>query len=234
MPDRGLLERDAIVAEPLARGGPEGWEMTGVRMAQVTFEMAREPAVAAMPGDVSRPVPCYGRVFLLEAATSPAGPFRLAALLVGGRYRMMPRNVLVEGIVDGPLKGIASAFGSPFRAGTVAINRDGARLTATVEADEGRLCEVEIPALAAVDPTMLRWDAWLGFARDGDALQLVEYGPQPRASEAFLSKGGRVAMSGSLPRGHRWRQLRNLNTISACYLEGDGALSLPEVQQAIL
>jgi hypothetical protein len=93
---------------------------------------------------------------------------------------------------------------------------------------------VEIPALEAVDTTMLRWDAWLGFARDGETLQLIEYGPQPRASEAFLSKGARVEMSPALPREHRWRLLRNLNTISACYLEGEASFTVPQVQQAIL
>ncbi|MEX0782576.1 MAG: hypothetical protein WD557_08000 [Dehalococcoidia bacterium] len=234
MPDRGLLERASIAAGP---AGPhdEGatWSLGGVRIAQVTFEVNREAALSFLPEDVGRPVPCYARLIITEAASSPAGSFRMANLFVGGRYRMMPRNLLVEGIVDGDMGAVAAALGGPFRPGSVEIHRVDGQLTATVAASEGALARVLLPALSAVDPGMLRWDAWLGFADLDGAVQLVEYGPRPAAAEAFLSKGATLETPAELPRAHTWRQLRNLNTISACYLEGSAELALPQVQQVI-
>lgn len=187
-----------------------------------------------MPGDVSRPVPCYARLVVLEAAQSPVGPFKLAALLVGGRYRLMPKNVLVDGIVDGAVEAVAAAFGGPFRVGSVALDRDGPRLSATVSAGGDVLATVVMPSLYAVEPSMLRWDAWLGYSSDDGVLNIVEWGPQPQAREAFLSKGATLETPAALPRSHLWRRFRSLNTISACYEEGDVALAAPTVQQAIL
>jgi hypothetical protein len=235
MPDRGLLERTQVAAGP---AGPhrEGatWTLTGVRMAQLTYEVNRDAALSFMPCDVGRPVPCYARLIAIDAQESPAGPVRLAALHVGGRYRMMPRNMLVEAIVDGDSAAVSAALGSPYRRGSVSLTREGGRLTATVAAEEGRLAELALPALSAVDPAMLRWDPWLGFADADGALQLVEYSLRPRATEAFLSKGAVLETPTELARSHPWRQLRNLNTVSSCYLEGDLEIVLPQPQQPIL
>jgi hypothetical protein len=234
MPDRGILERERIVAGP---AGPheEGatWALDGVRIAQITFEVNREAALSCMPCDVSRPVPCYARLTIIEAGGSPGGPFRLAALSVGGRYRMMPRNMLVEGIVDGDVAAMSAAFGGRFRKGAVTLDRRQSRVEASVTGDEGQLARIALPELRAVDPAMLRWDPWLGFADLDGAIQLVEYGPRPAATEAFLSKGATIDTPGGLPRSHDWRRLRNLNTITSCYLEGGAEMALPQVQQPI-
>ncbi|MGE5596588.1 MAG: hypothetical protein ACM3S1_11215 [Hyphomicrobiales bacterium] len=232
MPDRGLLAVADITAAELP-AAPDSWKLTGARWAQLTYEVNQAAALSAMPGDVTRPIPCYARLFVLEAADSPAGPLKLATLMTGGRYRMMPRNVLVDGIVDGPAERVARAFGSPYRAGTVSIERDGQRLVARIGDESGQLAELVLPGLYAIDPGMLRWDGWLGFGSANGQAQLVEYGPRPDPSEAFLSKGASLETNSALARTHPWRKFRNINTISACYVEGDLVLSAPEVQQAL-
>ncbi|MGH2610142.1 MAG: hypothetical protein ACRDHF_13765, partial [Tepidiformaceae bacterium] len=165
MPDRGLLEWERVVAGP---AGPHDdgatWSLSGVRLAQITFEVNREAALGFMPCEVSRPVPCYARLIVVDSQASPAGPLRMAALFVGGRYRMLPRNMLVEAIVDGDAGAVTAALGSPYRPGTVTLEREDGRLVASVTAAEGRLAQLTLPALSAVDPAMLRWDPWLGFA----------------------------------------------------------------------
>jgi hypothetical protein len=232
MPDRGLLERSSIAATPagLTR---EAWRFSGARWAQLTYEVSQPAALAHLPGDVTRPVPCYARLFVLEASDSPAGPLRLAALFTGGRFKLMAKNVLTDAVVDGPAGAVAAAFGAPFRPGKVVIARDGLTLSATVSDETGLLATLTLPALRAVDPSMLRWDPWLGFVTRGTELRMVEYAPQPEPSEAFLSRCAELETPAALPRTHPWRAFRNLNTISACYEEGTLVLPAPELQQPL-
>ena len=231
MPDRGLLELSAI--QPGVIASPRDWTFTGARWAQITYEVSLQAALGRLPADVTRPVPCYARLLILEAAGSPAGPLRLAALSAGGRYRLLGKNVLVDVLVDGPADAVAAAFGAPFRQGRISFEREGLRLSAAISDDSYDLARLSLPALRAVDPAMLRWDPWLGFAL-GDAVpQLVEYGPAVNPTEAFLSKGAVLDIPATLPRNHLWRTFRNLNTISACYEEGELTLSAPVVQQRL-
>jgi hypothetical protein len=234
MPDRGLLDPNDITAVMLRGKHPAPWSVANATICQVTFEVAQGAALAALPGDVTRPIPCYARLFLLDAADGPAGPFRMAALLVGGRFRMLPRNVLVRAVVDGPLDAVSGAFGAPFMAGGLSLRRDGARVTATIAEGAETVAEIVLPELRAVDPSMLRWDAWLGFAGPGDNIDLIEYAPKPEPRTAFLSKGATVTMLPSAASGDPWAAFRNLNTISACYAEGPLTLTAPDVQQALL
>lgn len=233
MPDRGLLEAGELRAPSLAQTLPGPWALEGARWAQLTYEVEQAAALARLPADATRPVPTYARLFVLEAASSPAGPLRLAVLMAGARYRLFPRNVLVDAVVDGPVAEVSAAFGAPFRAGSVSLLREAARLEATVAGEDGELARLTLPALYAIDPGMLRWDAWLGFAQQDGKVALTEYGARPGRCEAWLSKGATLETPGSLPRGHVWRTLRNLNTVSACYLEGEVEFTAPEFQQAL-
>lgn len=228
MPDRGLLVVADSSPGPIAiHAEGDSWTLSGVTLAQVTFEVPRDAALAHLPEDVGRPVPCYARLIIVDAAASPAGPLRLAALLVGGRHQLMPRNVLVEGVVQGLAPTVAAALGSQFRPGRIALERDDSHLTVEVSDDERTLVRAHWPALKAVDPTMLRWDPWLGLADLDGVVRLTEMSLRPRAREAFLTKGASVTADPGLARSHRWRQLRNLNTVSACVLEGDLEIVLP-------
>lgn len=226
MPDRGLLERTSFPVASRFTGG-EPWRLRGARWAQITFEVARSASLESMPDEVSRPVPCYGRLFVLAATEGPAGPFSLAALTIGGRHQMMPRNVLVEGVVEGDLGAFEAAYGGGFRSGKVTVERINGTVTARVGSEEGPLAELHLPALRALDSNMLRWDPWLGYGGEGTDAHLVEFGPRMESGEAFLSKGATVETGFELLRGHRWRRLRSLGTISACYVEGELTLTAP-------
>jgi hypothetical protein len=234
MPDRGLLERAQIAAGALSGGGRAPWTLAGARWAQLTYEVAQRAALRYLPCDVNRPVPCYARLFVLEAPASPVGSFRLALLSVGGRYRMLPKNVVADGIVDGPLEALSKAFGGPLRAGLVSLERSRGRVEARIADAQGELATLHFPALYAVDPAMLRWDPWLAFADDGERLELIEYAAKAGPAEAFLTKGAELETPANLAREHTWRALRNINTVSAAYVEGELTLTAPEVQQAIV
>lgn len=220
MPDRGqrkIADETALVSDRAS------WTLSGARWLQVTFEASRDAVLAALPCDVTRTVPCYARLFVVEAETSPAGPIRLGALLAGGRFMLQPRNIVVQGVSDGGLDAVAAAFGSGFAGGGVSVSREGSRVTGAIDGG----VSVVLPALRAIDPTMLRWDPWIGVARmDGEA-QLIEYALQPAIEHAFLTKGATLESSGD--RGSVWQQFRCLNMVSACYAEGTLVLGKREV-----
>ncbi len=229
MPDRGLLQRETV--EPTALGdSPRALALTDARWTQITFEVSQKAALALMPCDVSRPIPCYARLLVAEGQHF-GQRLAIAALTVGGRYRMMPRNLLVQAVVDGNVEALTGVFGSGVVAGTVTLTRDGGALRAEVGAAGEQLAQLVLPALFAIEPTMLRWDAWLGFAEyDGSAV-ITEMLISAESRTAHLSKGATVEMDSSLPRTHTWRSLRNLLTVSACYAEGTFTIGAPEIQQ---
>ncbi len=221
MPDRGLLEA-AAVGDAVFDADAE-LVLPDARWLQVTFEVARDAALSMMPPEAGKPVPPYGRLLI---ASSPTGG--LALLSVGGRYRMLPRNVLVAAVQKGV--DVARTFGAAV-AGTVALERDGASVRASVASEDGPLATVTLPSVYAIEPTMLRWDAFIAMGRMDGVAQIAEVTPAHELSTAFLSKDASVEMDRALPREHAWRRLQPLNVISACYAEGVLRLGGGVIQQ---
>ena len=130
------------------------------------------------------------------------GAFRVGGATRGGPLPHAAPELLVRGVVGGPVDAVAGAFGSPYVSGAVEIAREGASLTATVRDGDGPLvAEVTLPALRAIDPAMLRWDAWLGFAGPGDNIDLIEYGPkfEPATGVPFKGRNRRVTSGAGTP-----------------------------------
>jgi hypothetical protein len=224
------MERTSADAGAIGGTPAAPWELQDVRLAQLTYEAAKSATMAVMPPDVTRPIPPYARIIAVEAGDSPVGPLRFAALFIGGRHNMMPRNVLADAIVEGDVDAMRRVYGGGWRPGSVAIERDGSQVTVSIAADEGPLGTVTLPAIHAIDPAMLRWDPWLTYAETGEGISLVEFAIEPAPTGAFLSKGATLDTPRDLPRGHRWRQLRNVNTVTSCYLEGGLRLAAPEAK----
>jgi hypothetical protein len=229
MPDLGLLSRDAIRTQPGAPG--ESLVVTGARWLQVTFEVDRATALALMPCEVSRPVPCYARLLVVQGMSDGRG-IAFASLGVGGRYRMMGRNVHVESFATG--EGAGGVLTSNLHAGDVSLVRNGQVVSAAIATSGEPLARVVLPAIYEIEPTMLRWDPWLTFAETSpNRAGIAEVTVTPSIRRAYLSKGAAVTVDGAVPRDHLWRRLRNLLTISACYAEGEITLSTPVIQQEL-
>lgn len=225
MPDRGLLEPGTVRAGTVT--AQSALVLEG-RWAQMTFEVDQAAALEALPGDVSRPVPAYGRLLVADA-----GWVRIAALSVGGRYRMLAKNVLVEVVVDGDVAAVAAALGGACRAGSVTLERADGAAHATVADAAGELCRLALPTLRPVDPAMLRWDPWLGFSAGNGGVELVELPVVAEMAAAFLGKGAELTVAPGRDRADRWRRLRSLLPISACYAEGTLNLGPGAVQQSL-
>ncbi|MCZ2109352.1 MAG: hypothetical protein LC118_07280 [Dehalococcoidia bacterium] len=234
MPDRGRLDPSGITAGPLLRGEQAApWVLRGARWAQVTFEADQAEVLAVLPEDLNRPVPAYARVVVLDAPTSPAGPLKMAALLAGGRYRLLPRNVLAEAVVDGPVREVAGAFGAPFVPGSVEAHFGAEGHAASIAVGEVKLA-INLAGLRAVEPALLRWDPWLGFAGPGDNRDLIEYQFEPTISQAWLSGLTKLDMTDGSETGSPWARLQSVNQISSCICEGTLTLTVPEVLQALV
>lgn len=229
MPDRGLLDLNSVEPAELAPA-PEAFVFERARWLQVTFEVARAAALRRLPPDVTRPIPCYGRLLVIDGSLGGrrAG---LAALLAGGRFRMMPRNVLVEVVVDGPPGEIRRLLGTGVSEGTVRLERSGQRAAAEISRRGALLATATLPGLYAIEPTMLRWDPWLGVGASAGATVISESVVSPEFEAAYLSKDAAFDPDRALSPESPWRQFRNLTTISASYGEGTFALRGPDVQQ---
>lgn len=227
MPDRGLLELSAI-DDVVELNTDVELTLHDARCLQVTFEIQREAALEAMPADVGRPIPAYGRLLV---AASPEG--NLAVLSVGGRFRMLPRNVVAGSVADQRSETVRGMFGAGSLAGDVTLEREGASARASVSGPEGPLAEVHLPGIYAIEPTMLRWDAFVVIGRHDGVPALAEVTPAHQLRAAFLSKGATIEMATSLPRAHPWRRLASLNIVSACYVEGTLSFAAPVVTAAL-
>lgn len=224
MPDRGLMEPSTV--EDVSFSTAERLVLDRAEWLQVTFEVERKAALAQMPCEVGRPIPPYGRLLI---ARSPA--LNVAVLSVGGRYRMMPRNVVVSVVADDPVRA-AGFFGSGTTPGTVAVSRSGQQMTASVSTPEQALVSVSFAEAYAIEPTMLRWDAFVALARaDGNPV-ISELTPAHVVESAFLTKSANVTLDIGLPRTHLWSRLRSLGIVSACYAEGTLIFNGPADQQA--
>lgn len=220
-----MLERSTVEATTLGNGvGPLVLEHA--RWLQVTFEVPRRAALACLPSNVTRPIPCYGRLFAAEGTVN-AESVTFGVVMVGCRFMMMPRNTLVTGVASSGV--VSEVLTNGIQPGSVAFDRDGARLQASLLQGASRVAAASLPGLYAVEPSMLRWDPWLAFAEQDGQTVVTEVPVTPEINAAFLSKGATVEPDGALPRNHPVRQLRNLLTISACYAEGTLTFGAPRI-----
>lgn len=225
MPDRGL--RKASDTGHVSFGSGQGLVLESARWLQITFEVEKQAALEALPCEVGRPIPPYARLLLAEA-----GGQRVALLSAGGRYQLMPRNVVVAAVSDGFGEELGETFGSGAVLGTVSLERQGQTVRGTVKVGDADLATVTLPNIYAIEPSMLRWDGIVAMARRDGSPVIAELAPTATIATAYLSKGAELETPGELARGHQWRRLRSIGTISACYAEGTLDFGTPAIRQS--
>jgi hypothetical protein len=220
MPEFGTLVGSALAAPVRDAQHPAPWELKGARVAQITFEVAKANALAFLPTEMSRPLPTYGRVIVIAAPDSPAGPLTMAALSVSGRYAMTPRNVAVQLVVDGPAEVVAGTFGGPVVEGSVHLAVDQSGVMGEIGSEGTPAAGFHFPSPHPIDPAMLRWDRWITFSSAEDRVELIDFGLEVAATSAALSKGATIETDAGRARSDLWRRLASRKVISACYVEG--------------
>jgi hypothetical protein len=182
---------------------------------------------------MSRPLPTYGRLIIIAAPDSPAGPITIAALCVSGRYAMTPRNVAVQVVVDGPGDVMAGTFGGPVVEGTVRLDVTAIGVTGEVAPGGTAAARLHFPTPHPIDPAMLRWDQWVTYRGAPDRVDLIGFGLEVAATSAALSKGATIDTDAGRGRADPWRRLASRKVISACYVQGTITLGEVSTHQAL-
>ena len=195
--------------------GPDGQSWTEARWVQLTFEVPREAALSWLPADVTRPVPCYARVFVLKATGAPADGSGMAALLVGARVHSRAVNALAATV------GTYASRGDANPNSVISIAVDGNSAAATVVVGTSPFLHLRLGSVAPVDPRLLHWDPWLVSAGNGtNDARLTEVRVDADVRAAWRSKTASLEFGSDVSPASPWRELRNVNAVSACYCEG--------------
>ena len=209
MPDRGRLGRGCVAALRFElRGATAIWP--DARWLQFTFEIPAATALAWLPANVTRPIPGYARILMVDAN----GDGGFAFLLVGGRLRALPVNVLAASLGgrqhDGPLhRDLETTFETDL---------DG-RVLGQLAGASGPILTVTIPPAAPIDPGLLRWDPCLVASSAGTG-ELVEISVAPTARTAWRTKSADLKLAEDFPPDSPWRAIQSAGAISVCYCEG--------------
>ena len=140
-----MLERAPLIDNLDA----EAWEIAGVEMLHVRYEIDDANREALLPRALHPTIPATVIFTVARYPDSPVGPFLLAQVRIGCRAAALPRGFLLRAYTDSPAAAdaLARRWGYACAVGDVKIARYHDRIVATV-ADDG----VEILRTSLVDP----------------------------------------------------------------------------------
>jgi hypothetical protein len=200
------------------------WKCTGVTMLSVSFEVHKDVLLDRLPREFNRTVPPYCRLFVIDHAESPVGPFREAILALGCRYNMRP-SAFVTASLTNQAKVLAAGLrerGFPSALGTIELEVGADQARATISDQDGPLLSVIIPALQTIEPGRLAYDHINAFRTTGTngslQAELVVLSPDVEIEQAAISKSAPIAYLGT--RNTVWHILRSRNVISSQVVRG--------------
>lgn len=222
-------------AAPVSSPPPLPWTLANAEVVQVAFEVDLDATLELLPEQLSRPVPPYTRVVVARYPDSPVGPYTEALLLLSCRFRMEPKQYVVDAVVssEAARAAYAALLGLPVRSGAVSLTRehDAASGTETITAEIGAggpLASVRMPGAYAVEPAMVRYDPLLTVRAGAEGAEVVQFSGAPAVHSARLAKGATLTCR-SDAWSDPWFRLRSLNMISATFAVADLELSAPVV-----
>jgi acetoacetate decarboxylase len=236
MPQFGLKTvTPAAAPADAGQAPPLPWKLPNAEVVQVAFEVDVDATLELLPEQLSRPVPPYARVVVARYPESPVGPYTEALLLLSCRFRMEPKQYVVDAVVssEAARSAYAALLGLPARTGDVRLTRelDDASGTETISAEiaaGGPLASVRMPGAYAVEPAMVRYDPFLTVRGGADGAEVVQFSGAPAVHSARLAKGATITCR-SDAWSDPWFRLRSLNMISATFAVADLELSEPNV-----
>lgn len=228
MPDFGRAKHDKYRVE-LPSSKPEypalPWGCTEVTMINVYFEVRKEILLDWLPPEYGRTTPAYCRLFIVDNAQSPVGPFRDATLALGCRMSMMPAVFTAASITNSRVALAAGIFerGYPNAFGQIVFEADRNRAHAVISDEKGPLLEVTLPLLQTIEPSRLAYDhvdAIKTSQGDGGVkTELLITAPDLKVEQAAICKNARIDYPAERPES-AWQILNNRNLVSAQVVRG--------------
>ncbi len=228
MPDFGRAKHDKYRIE-LPTSKPEypalPWTCADATFINVYFEVRKEILLDWLPPEYGRTTPAYCRLFIVDNPQSPIGPFRDAALALGGRLSMMPAVFTAASITNSRTALAAGIFerGYPNAFGKIEFEADRNRAHALISDEKGPLLEVTLPLLQTIEPSRLAYDHVdaIKTVRDDNGMktELVVTAPDFKIEQAAICKNARVEYPAERPE-NTWQILNNRNLVSAQVVRG--------------
>ena len=222
MPQFGRIDAgDLAVVDRKGSAAAAPWTTEGATVQAVTFEVAVDAALNAMPELFARPAPPYARIAVTDYPDSPVGPYREAQLLLSCRYLMLPRQQVVASIVSSQeaAAAIAQNWGYEATVGTVELTRDGDDFESMISDPSGLTIRVASPGAASTGTAVIRYDTTVSvWAVDGEPKAQLLSADVGEVANAWLARGTTVEYSGG-ERSSPWLQLRSTNPITCTIAE---------------
>ncbi len=148
MPYSGTLDVAPLLADAPRMDGfdTEAWEIAGVEILQVTFEIDDTQMLSLLPKALHPTIP---QIVIFTVARYPEGPvgaFTLAQVRLGCRAAALPRGFLLRAYCDSPAArdALARQWGFDCAAGDVRLQRYHDRISGSVTADGRDLLRVSL------------------------------------------------------------------------------------------
>lgn len=151
MPLSGTLDVGPRLADAprLDNYDTEAWEIAGVELLSLTFEIDDAQMTSALPPALHPTIPPVAYFSVAAYPESPIGPFTLAQVRIGCRASALPRGFLLRAYSDSPAAcdALGRRWGYECRPADVRVRRYHDRVVGTVTVD-GR----ELMRASLVDP----------------------------------------------------------------------------------
>ncbi len=189
MPLSGTLNVTPLLdaAPQLSGYGAEPWEIAGVEILHLKFEINDAGMTATLPRALHPTIPPVVTFTVATYPDSPVGPFALAQVRVGCRASALPRGFLTRAYSDSQAACdvLASHWGYDCRVGDVKLKRYHDRIIGAVAIGGAEILRATLIDPQPISGGDVQYVAGMNLARDADGCGvLVQVDPDYRFHKA--------------------------------------------------
>jgi hypothetical protein len=143
------------------------WELKGVEILQLSFEVVEGPAEELIPPALHPSIPPYATFSLARFPESPAGPFSLAQVRVIIRAGIRPRGYVLGAYTDSEKAAteLRARWGFPAAIGEIVLRRRHDRINGQVALSGQTILEIELENPEQISGTDVSYIDSLHLAR---------------------------------------------------------------------
>src|SRR4029450_8674314 len=161
------------------------WELPGVEILQLSFEVGQERADASLPKAMHPAVPRYVTCIISHFSQTPVGAFHLAQLRLMGRAGVHPRGYVLQAYTNTPAatQALRRRWGFPADAGDeLRLRTHYARVFATVVTGGQKILDVALSQSETVSGADIQYISSVHLAQvtgiDQPGPRLVQVDPR--------------------------------------------------------